>query len=148
MLRRSTYYTGSTMLLLALTGCASLNSRAAGASRVPFASMAEDKNQAMKLQTLPVVLVFEKGDHVPVRFDVDSALFELAPRPLNFELIASQRFYLLLLPDGPPRVSLDGVDFEKVHKNAFRFGFYADKDRGAGTDVAIGIWREAPPPSP
>jgi hypothetical protein len=148
MLRHARYYVCSSALVLVLSsGCASVNSRAVNAPRVPFATLAQDRDHAVKLQSLPLVMVFEKGDRIPVRFDAESALFELAPRPVGFELVASRRFYLLLLPDGPPRVSVDGVDFEKVHKNTFRFGFMVDKDKGALTDIAVGIWRE-PPPTP
>jgi hypothetical protein len=145
MLFGSKSYLCSFLLVVALAcGCTSINSRAANAPRVPFATLAQDRDHAVKMETLPLVMVFEKGDRIPVRFDAESALFEIAPRPVGFELVASRRFYLLLLADGPPRVSIDGVDFEKVHKNSFRFGFMVDKDKGALTDIAVGIWREAP----
>jgi hypothetical protein len=118
------------------SGCANLNARAAEAPRVPFSSLSVRHDEAALIGRHPVVLVFEPGERVPVRFTLESAIMRTDRDPVTFDLVAQRRFYLLLLPDGPPRISLDGVDFETQPKNSFKFGFAVTRSKA---EVVVGV---------
>jgi hypothetical protein len=132
------------VLSLGTSACSNLNARAAEAPRVPFASLTARHDLASLIGTKPVVLVFEPGERVPVRFELESMLMRTDREPVTFELVAKRRFFLLLLPDGPPKISQDGVDFEAQPKNSFKFGFAVTRSK-AELVLGIGIRREALP---
>jgi hypothetical protein len=125
-------------LVLCSTACASVDGRAAEAPRVPFAELPRRPGPLLALRTDPVVIVFEQGEHIPVRFDLDSSFIATTAHPLAFDVVATRRFFLLLLPDGHARTSLDGVHFDEKGEKYFRFGFAVDKE-SAVVDLGIGL---------
>ena len=118
-------------------GCASASQVAAEAPHVRIVEMAEQKSEA--LSRLPLVLVFEAGDEVPFELVLDSRLLRLEQAPEPMRLVATRRFFILLLPDGPPRISEDGKDFDTQPKNYFGFGLSATKEGGSAARLTIGV---------
>jgi hypothetical protein len=131
-------------LVLFVMGCAGANGAAESAPRVPFSVLSQEKHSRVMLERLTrgeaVVIAFEKGQVVPVRYAVDSRLFEV--KNGTFDVVVLRDFQLLLW-DGPPRISEDGVDFETSAKNAFRLGFAARKGEKPYVDLGLAI-RRAP----
>jgi hypothetical protein len=60
-------------------------------------------------------------------------------------LVASRRFFILLHPEGPPRMSEDGEDFDTQPKNYFGFSLSATKEGGSAARLTIGVRPEKTP---
>src|SRR4051812_34610675 len=112
---RKYYKRSSKPVLLALLclggGCAGANQVARSAPHLTFAELngAQRKQAIQTIASGPTVIHFKKGERVPLDLALDSQLIQLeAPR---LTLIARQDFDLLVRPDGPLRLSADGVDF-------------------------------------
>jgi hypothetical protein len=121
---RSRYCKLLLLFLLGLSSCATLDAEARGAQRVAFRDLPAQPHALLNLPRKPLVLRFDQGTRIPVKFDLDATFLATQQRPLQFELLATRTFYLLLTPKGTARVSLDGVHFAKSAKNSFRFGFH------------------------
>ena len=131
-------------LALLATGCgASNNQIAKTARRVPVAHISElpPGERATALASLPVILEIRKGDSFPVEPVLESALVALHAEG-NWVLEAKETFYVLLREEGPPVVSVDGVDFDAPGKNSFGIGF--DSRQGQATKVRVAVtWHAA-----
>src|SRR5262245_35868251 len=113
MNREPKYYRRSSYLFLALLcGCAGANQVARNAPHLAYAEL-NGPNRKQALSTLssgPTVIRFKRGERIPLDLALDSRLIQLEAPQLT--LVAKRDFDLLLRPDGPLRVSGDGVDFE------------------------------------
>ena len=121
------------LLALFAVGCGASNNQVAkSARRVPVAHIAElpPAERPKALATLPVVL--------------ESALVELKSEGGGLTLVARRTFYVLLRPEGPPAISLDGVDFEQPAKNSFGVGFEAKEGAPAKVRAAVRWHANAP----
>jgi hypothetical protein len=150
MNRGPRYYAGSSSRLAVLaaaflsTACASASSVAMGAPVIRFAQPPGNASQWADLGRKPVVVAFEPGDLVPVKFELDSILVETQPHPITFQLVASRRFFVLVSPHDRPRISLDGRDFDQRHQNSFRFGV-SSTPAGSAIDLGIAILKKSSP---
>ena len=142
--KRSSRPAGLLMLLTAL-GCAGPNQIAKTADRIAFADLKGDQRRAAfsRLARGTTIVHFKRGDRVPLDFKLDSSLAELADPDLM--LVVKRDFYLLIDPDGPPRVSEDGIDFESKAKNYFLFGFKVPKSGDAKMVLRLGVRPASPP---
>lgn len=129
--RRSIAYPGSLLVLLAcLAGCGGANAIAQQAQHRSFAQLSRGAG-GEALQTLPLVLHFQPGDRLAIALRLDSSLATLngLDGPLEPDapsLTVTREFWLLLPTEGPPRVSLDGVDFERSASEPNSFGIGID----------------------
>lgn len=132
------------LVLVLSTACAGANGAARDAPRVAFARLNEEASARQLVERLsrnePVVIQFEAGQVIPLDYAVDSRLFEIAKQ--KTDIVVRESFQLLLW-DGPPRISEDGVDFESSPKNSFRFGFGMKKGQKPSIDVRLGIREKA-----
>jgi hypothetical protein len=150
MNRAPCYYVGSSSRLAVLavalvsTACASASSIAMGAPVIRFAQPPGNAAQWADLGRKPVVIAFEAGDLVPVKFELDSILVETQPHPVTFQLVASRRFFVLVSPHDRPRISLDGRDFDQRHQNSFHFGV-SSTTAGSAIDLGIAILKKSSP---
>lgn len=127
-------------LLAWAAGCTSASSMAAEAPRVRVVELAgSEANKAEALSRLPVVLVFEAGDEVPFELVLDSRLLTLEQPAEPMRLVASRRFFVLLRPEGAPRISEDGEDFDTQPKSSFGFSLSATKGGGSKARLVIGL---------
>jgi hypothetical protein len=128
------------MLLAFATACGGANGAARDAPRVPFARLNQEASAQKLVERLsrnePVVIQFEAGQVIPVDYAVDSRLFELTKQ--KTQIVVREDFQLLLW-DGAPRISEDGIDFESGPKNSFRFGFGMKKGEKPSIDIRLGI---------
>ena len=120
-------------------GCAGPNQVARGAPTLPFEQLQTQRSPELvqRLQHLPYIVKFSKGQAVPVDFTLDSIVFEV--RDEDFVIVAKRDFYLLFREGGPPLLSLDGVEFEDRPRNYFRFGFKMYKNEPTVIDFALGV---------
>jgi hypothetical protein len=136
------------LLALALfaLGCGASNSQVAkSARRIPVAHFATlpPAERATALSSLPVVLEIRKGDTFPVEALLESSLLELHTEGA-WAVIARETFYVLLREEGPPAVSLDGVDFETPAKGSFNVGVDAKPEQPTKVRLALS-WHAAQP---
>jgi hypothetical protein len=90
-----------------------------------------------------VVLEVRKGDTFPVEALLESRLLELHAEGA-WTVQARETFYVLLREEGPPVVSLDGLDFETPAKGSFGVG--VDAHAGQPTKVRLALsWHAAQP---
>lgn len=139
---RSTTYTLLALLCLS-AGCAGANQVARDASRLTYAELNGPRRQ-QAVQTIasgPTVIHFQRGERIPVDLVVDSKLIQLEGQQLT--VIAKRDFDLLLRPDGPIRLSADGIDFESHHENYFAFGFAVEREAATMLHVKFGVQPEA-----
>lgn len=143
------YYMRSIYLLALLSfgfGCAGANQVARNAAHVNYAEL-NGPNRKQALATIggggPAVIHFKRGERIPLHLALDSRLIELEATPLT--LVAKHDFDLLLRPDGPLRISGDGVDFEGEHGNYFGFGFEVERDKATLLRVKLGVVPERQP---
>ena len=86
--------------------------------------------------TLPLVIQLEEGDRLPLEVNVSGDLVKTeAPREPPV-VVVKQRFYLVLLPGGPPRVSLDGKTLARMG-GAFAIGVGYDKEKGPKSTLGL-----------
>ena len=143
------YYKRSSYCLIGLlcfgSGCAGANQVARTASHLTFAEL-NGPNRKQALATVasgPTVIHFKRGERIPLDLALDSKLMQLEAPQLT--LVAKRDFDLLLRPDGPLRVSADGVDFESDHGNYFGFGFDVERQADTLLRVKFGVLPEKQP---
>ena len=140
------YYSRSILIVVLAAastfGCASASSVAASAPVVKYASFARDAGKSNWQR--PVVLAFVPGDRIPIDFDLDSTLVTRRG-PSRVDLEVTRPFFMLIRPDGPPKVSLDGKDFDENHRGYFRAGIGADKDADVHATLTLGFLPKARP---
>jgi hypothetical protein len=68
-----------------------------------------------------------------------------ARSPSRIELEVTRPFFLLIRPDAPPKISLDGKDFDNRPPGYFRAGLGVEKATGAHGAVTIGFLPNARP---
>ena len=140
------YYRRSSYLALALLcGCAGANQIARNATHLAFADLnGPNRKQAVAaISSGPSVIHFKRGERIPLDLALDSRLMQLEASQLT--LVAKRDFALLLRPDGPLRVSGDGVDFEAEHGNYFGFGFEVEREAATLLRVKFGVLPEHEP---
>ncbi|HEY6881431.1 MAG TPA: hypothetical protein VI299_25575, partial [Polyangiales bacterium] len=138
-------YYASVLVCMQLCGCGhALNRQAARAPHYRLVSP-EIAGQALmdSFQHLPVVLEFQPGDKLPLELMLDSLLLTLVPTPNRLELVAQRQFFLMIRENGPPVVSLDGVDFSERRKGYFSAGFGITKSERKAS-VRVGFWPAQP----
>ncbi len=130
------------LVLPGALGCASASSAAARAPRFAFSELSRHPEALKLIAERPVVLTFEAGEHIPVRFTLKSSVMATAAQPETFEILASKKFYLLVDPKKHGfRISTDGKDFDHGPKNGFRFGFNVTPEL-AQVDIGVALRRE------
>jgi hypothetical protein len=130
--------------LLAATACAGPNQLARGAPRVDFNQIAlgqEHPTLAQRFGRGPFILHFRAGDEVPVDFALQSRLFRLDTG--SWKLVAKRDFYVLFLTDAPPRLSEDGVDFEKRDQGSFLLGLRVRRGKPADIQIRVAVHPES-----
>jgi hypothetical protein len=137
------WYVAPLLALLAI-GCGASNTQVArSARRVPVAHMADltPDERTKALATLPVILEIRKGDKFPVEPALESSLLALHTEG-TWTVEARETFYVLLREEGPPAVSVDGVDFDQPAQNSFGAGI--DSQKGEPTKVRLALRWHAP----
>jgi hypothetical protein len=137
----------SPLLASVLLACGASSAQMARESpHVPIAHISElpEAKRASALASLPVVLEVRKGDRFPIEAVLDSTLLKLDSAG-TWTVEALEPFYVLLRPEGPPLLSIDGVDFEQRMHNSFNFGFNAQKDQP--TRIRLALRLRAPEPA-
>ena len=124
---------------MGLAACAGPNQVARGAPRLSFKQLETERSPELvsRLGKLPYVLKFEAGQTLPVKFTLDSLVVDA--KEADFVLVAKRDFYLLFQENGPPLLSLDGIEFEERPKNYFRLGFKMQKAEPTTIDLALGL---------
>jgi hypothetical protein len=132
-------------LLCLVAGCAGPNASAAHASRVSLSDLQGEQRAAAlsRLTQLPAVVALKRGERVPLSLAIDSELFGLEGSGLM--LVAKRDFFVLVRQDGPPLLSLDGIDFEQRHQNSFFLGFDVEKGRPTELRLGLGVWAKGNP---
>ena len=91
-----------------------------------------------------MVLEVRKGDRFPIEAVLDSTLLKL-DNAGTWTVEALEPFYVLLRPEGPPLLSIDGVDFDQRKHNSLNFCFNAQKDQPTRIRLALSL--RAPEPA-
>ena len=132
--------------LLVATACAGPNQLAHGAPRVDFGDIALGQEHPTIAQSFgkgPFILHFRAGDDVPVELALESRLFRLDAG--SWKLVAKRDFYVLFLTDGPPRLSEDGIDFEKRDQGSFLLGLRLQRGKPAAVQIRLALHPEPAP---
>ena len=141
LVHRRTPLLAAVLGLFALACGASNNQVAKSARRVPVAHIASlpEAEREKALTGLPLILEIRKGDVFPIEPRLESRLVALRTEG-TWKAEALETFYVLLREEGPPIVSLDGIDFEQRAHNSFSVGFDAKKDQPTKLRIAL-TWR-------
>lgn len=116
-------------LCTALAGCA---------ASVPDVQPVRPANiDASAKPTLPMVLLFEPGDRIPVDLGIDGDLMALEGSQEPAVVVVKRRFFLVMTDDAPPRISLDGKSLGQV-SGSVSVGLGVTKERGAVATVRLG----------
>ncbi|MGE0324980.1 MAG: hypothetical protein AB7K71_09800 [Polyangiaceae bacterium] len=91
---------------------------------------------------LPLLLVFEAGEGVPLDVTTHGDVVALNTEG-SAKLVAKRKLWLLLTEDSPPRLSLDGKNFDQV-RGAFSFGFGVTKQRGSFATMDLKLAAKKP----
>ncbi|MCA9639118.1 MAG: hypothetical protein H6718_29905 [Polyangiaceae bacterium] len=91
---------------------------------------------------LPILLVFEAGESVPLDVTTHGDVVALKSDG-GAKLVAKRKLWLLITEDSPPRLSLDGEHFDQVH-GAFSFGFGVTKQRGSFATMELKLASQKP----
>jgi hypothetical protein len=125
-------------LPLVLTGLTSFGcAHSPAPMRVRFADINHGALQGYT-GAAPLLVEFQKGDRVPVNFELTGEGFELDPSHPALELVATQHCFLRVGSDGF-RLGLDPdhLDDKPRKPGSFRIGFGAARGQPAKVEVVI-----------
>ena len=124
------------LLSLALLSSA-CGAAAADAPRVPLSELGA---RGAELARAPFWLVLEPGDTLPIDLAVDGPLVDSEPGATA--VLRVKRRFFVLVGDGPPKISLDGVTFHGGGSLTVGLGVSEDDPAPRGTvRVTIGAPR-------
>ena len=124
--------------LLMVCGCSSLLPASARRVRVSELAKLGDLRPSQ-----PILVEFQPGDVVPLKISATGPVLQTPPDSPPVVVRVKQRFFLLL-GDGPPRISWDGVHFAKrTANNSVAFGLGASAN--APIDASLAVHVAGPP---
>jgi hypothetical protein len=118
------------VLTLTLAACTS----SYDAPRVRLAQI--DQHAGALQRGEPLWVVFEPGDELPLYVSVRGALVETSGEPLTLRV---KRRFFVLLGDGMPRISFDGVHVADLPPGSFHIGLGKSKELGEHVQVGVVI---------